>query len=208
MTIYSKIRWVASILLVFFIVLITNLVDRNHFNRLSYSVTTMYEDRLVASDLIFQMSRLIQEKELAAATMDTTFFNRRSDALNAEISGLAEVYKRTKLTEKEQLFFTRLLGEFDALKEKEQDSENMAFQNVQERIERINQHLNALSKIQLQEGRRQVLISDKAKAAINLFTQWEIIFLILMAVMVQVIILYKPSEAKEKKSESPITHGQ
>lgn len=65
MTIFTKIKWVASVLLVFFIVLITNIIDRENFNRLSYSVTTMYEDRIVASDLIFEMSRIIHDKELA-----------------------------------------------------------------------------------------------------------------------------------------------
>jgi len=194
MKIFAKIRWVASILLVFSIVLITNLVDRDNFNRLSYSVTTMYEDRIVASDLLFEMSRIIKEKQIAVLTSDTIFFDSENDKYNREIDQLVDNYRLTKLTEKEKLAFNQLQEELKSLKQKEKSSNNLSNGDVLKSIEKIDQHLYKLSKIQLQEGKQQVFISNRAKDAINLYTQGEIIFLILMAVLIQVIIFYKPKE--------------
>jgi len=194
MKIFAKIRWVASILLVFSIVLITNLIDRDNFNRLSYSVTTMYEDRIVASDLLFEMSRIIKEKQIAVLTSDTIFFDSENDKYNREIDQLVDNYRLTKLTEKEKLAFNQLQEELKSLKQKEKSSNNLSNGDVLKSIEKIDQHLYKLSKIQLQEGKQQVFISNRAKDAINLYTQGEIIFLILMAVLIQVIIFYKPKE--------------
>ncbi|MCB0560590.1 MAG: chemotaxis protein [Lewinellaceae bacterium] len=198
MTIFNKIRWVASILLVFFIVLMTNLIDKDNFNKLSYSVTTIYEDRIVASDLLFEMSRIIQKKEIAIISTDTTFPGNGNSESNRELNNLIERYNQTKLTEKEKFVFNQLQDELKTLERKEQETENVASSALLKSIDKINQHLYDLSKIQLQEGRQQVFISDKAKDNINLFTQVEIIFLIIMAVMIQVIILYKPKQFSEK----------
>jgi len=60
MKFFVKIRWAASILLVFFIVLVTNVIDRKNFEKLNYSVNSLYEDRLVAHDLLFDISRILQ----------------------------------------------------------------------------------------------------------------------------------------------------
>ncbi|WP_224994299.1 MCP four helix bundle domain-containing protein [Cesiribacter sp. SM1] len=198
MRFFAKIRWIASILLVFLIVLITNLIDRDNFNRLSSSVTTMYEDRIVASDLLFEMSKIIQEKEIAILTSDTLFLNNQNIKYNQELNQLVEEYRLTKLTEKERLVFNQLQEELESLKQKERSSTNISNGELIKSINKIDHHLYDLSKIQLQEGRRQVFISDKAKDTINLFTQGEIIFLVIMAVLIQIIILYKPKELNEK----------
>lgn len=194
MSILNKLKWVASILLVFFIVLVTNVIDRDNFNRLSYSVTTIYQDRIVASDLIFQMSRLIQEKQIAVISSDTAFFNKTNNASNEEISSLIERYGQTKLTGKEKIIFGKLREELRILRQEEQKTKNKETPVLLKSIDQIYQYLNDLSKIQLQEGRRQYFISGQAKDTINLFTQLEIIFLIVMAILIQVVILYKPKK--------------
>lgn len=43
----------------FFLVLATNLVDRSNFNRIKNSVISIYEDRLVAKGIIFDMNDTI-----------------------------------------------------------------------------------------------------------------------------------------------------
>lgn len=73
MTFFNKIKWVLSILMVFVLIVTTNLIDRNNFIRVKDSVVTIYEDRLIAKDLIFEMSKAVQEKEVAVAASDTTF---------------------------------------------------------------------------------------------------------------------------------------
>ena len=183
---------VVSILLVFFIVLITNLIDRDNFNRLSYSVTTMYEDRLVASDILFDISAIIKEKHIAILTFDTAFFNARNLEYNQNLNQLIQNYGQTKLTPKEKLVFDQLKTELNNLQKVELPSHNLTNGSKLVHIQKIYSQLKSLSKIQIQEGRRQVFISNKAKDLINLFTQGEICLLVIMAILIQVIILYKP----------------
>lgn len=198
MTFFSKVKWIASIMLVFSIVLVTNLIDKENFDRLSYSVKTIYEDRIVASDLLFEISLLIQEKEVAIISEDPAFFQGRNKQVNLEIGGLIERYGQTRLTQQERFSFKQLKEELNQLKEREQNlvnSINNDGSNLLELTGIITQHLRDLSKIQVKEGRRQVAISNSAMDAIDLFTQVEIIFLILMAILVQIIILFKPKES-------------
>lgn len=65
MTFYNKIKWVLGILMIFFIIIATNLIDKNNFVRVRDSVVTIYEDRLIANDLIFEMLKSVQQKEVA-----------------------------------------------------------------------------------------------------------------------------------------------
>ncbi|GAB3662661.1 hypothetical protein GCM10028791_37830 [Echinicola sediminis] len=197
MTIFNKIKWSASILLVFFIVLITNLIDRDNFHSLSNSVTTIYEDRIVASDLLFEMSRLINKKEIAIISSDSSSLPRDISKTNTALDNYIQQYDQTKLTEKEKFVFEQLKEEIATLKRIEQHEGSPDKHKLLERIAKINQRLYDLSKIQLEESRRQVFISNKAKDTINLFTQGEIILLILMSILIQIIIFYKPKELKE-----------
>jgi hypothetical protein len=58
----------------FFLVLATNLVDRSNFNRIKNSVISIYEDRLVAKGIIFDMNALVNQKQVALLKGDTIFF--------------------------------------------------------------------------------------------------------------------------------------
>ena len=198
MSVFSKIRWVASILLVFFIVLITNLIDKENFNKLNHSVTTIYEDRIVASDLLFELARLMRKKEVAIVSADKTFPENENTKLNQEVNKFIERYNQTKMTEKEKSVFNQLKDELAILIRIEQKDENFRKEKALMSIEKINQHVYDLSKIQLQESRQQVYISNKAMNSIDLFTQFEIIFLIAMAILIQIIIFYKPKELHEQ----------
>ena len=193
MTLLNKIKWVASILLVFFIVLTTNLVDKGNFNSLRSSVTTIYEDRIVANDLLFDISLLIQEKEVALIKSDSLFFHYENEKVNRDIEGLIARYEQTKLTHKEEKIFSKLKDELSYLKgieEAESKDNNKQLKSIDE----ITAHLHDLSKVQLKEGQQQMLISNERMDTIHFFTQVEIVFLIVMGILIQIIILYKPKE--------------
>lgn len=57
-----RLKWVAAFLLVFVLIIGTNLLDRRHFQQMEATVESIYEDRLVAKELIFKMDRIIHEK--------------------------------------------------------------------------------------------------------------------------------------------------
>ncbi|MBU3820621.1 MCP four helix bundle domain-containing protein [Flavobacteriaceae bacterium XHP0103] len=194
MALYNKIKWVLGILLVFILILITNLVDKNNFTRVKDSVVTIYEDRLIASDIVFEMFKLVKEKEVAAKLSDTTFYNHKNEMINASINDLVFRFENTKLTTKELSIFNDLKDNLESLKRAEKtfmESHYNTKSNPEALIAKINNNLDELSEIQLIEGRRQMSITKKALSTVELFTQIEIGILIFLAIVIQIIVMYK-----------------
>ncbi|PHN07004.1 MCP four helix bundle domain-containing protein [Flavilitoribacter nigricans] len=197
MTVFNKIKWVLGILLVFVLVVATNLIDRDNFRRITDSVVSIYEDRLVAKDLIFEFSLLVQEKEIAWRTTNTNFFTSRNPAVNQEISALMARYLETELTPTEARIFDDLqtnLKALEALPGFRSVGSTGPPDAVEDALRHVKQNLHDLSKLQLEEGKRQLAISEQAMATVELFTRLEVYFLILLAVLIQIIILYKPKD--------------
>ncbi|MEL7005876.1 MAG: chemotaxis protein, partial [Bacteroidota bacterium] len=173
---FNKIKWIAGVILIFVLVLTTNLIDKDSFNKLRHSVTTIYEDRVVASNLIFEMTILIQEKEIALAISDSTFFKAKNDTVNQNIENLILRYEKTRLTNEEEEIFDQLKQDLNKLKELEKKYANSGSDNniaVFKSIDDIVHNLYNLSKVQLKEGRKQMLLSNKTMETIDLFTQVE-----------------------------------
>jgi hypothetical protein len=64
MTLYHKVKWVLGIFMIFILIIATNLIDKSNFTRVKDSVVAIYEDRLIANDLIFEISNSIGQKEV------------------------------------------------------------------------------------------------------------------------------------------------
>ena len=197
MAFYNKAKWVLGILIVFVLIVATNLIDRNNFIRVKDSVTTIYEDRLIAKDIIFDMSKLIHEKEVAILSTDSVFFNSSNKVVNNSLQELLLKFEQTKLTKEENQIFSNLKEDVLVLKGLE---DNYLQDNRTNKSKYLNQikvvkgDLNDLSDIQIDEGKRQMFISKKAIDTVELFTQIEIYLLIFLAIVIQIIIMYKPKE--------------
>jgi hypothetical protein len=195
MAFYSKIKWVLGILMIFILILSTNLIDRNNFVRVKDSVVTIYEDRLIANDLIFEMLKSIQEKEIAVVLSDSVFFNQTNLKDNDNIHSLVTQFELTKLTFEERKIFDELKVNIQSLIKSETELINSDFTNktdIFKTISKIKYNLDGLSKVQLSEGRRQMSISKQAIDTVELFTQLEIYLLVFLAIIIQIIVMYKP----------------
>lgn len=200
----NKFKWTGGIIIVFLLIISTNLIDKDQFLRIENSVNTIYEDRLVAKDIIFETSLIINKKELALVSTDTLFFNTKNKYLNTSLDSNISVFQNTKLTEEEEAVFTSLNSAIKELKQNEKkylkrnnysiDLEE--YQNYESSIEKVKIVLYKLSKIQMDEGKKQQLLASKSVSLIALFTRIEIIILIILAIIVQVIIIYSPKKVK------------
>lgn len=198
MTFYNKAKWVLGILMIFILIIATNLIDKSNFVRVKDSVVAIYEDRLIANDLIFEISNSIQEKEVAVAVSDSVFFLDRNKQVSKDIQGFVSRFEQTKLTIKEEKIFKDFKNNLEALRNSETTFIQSKFvQNtpLNKQISKVKDNLYDLSKIQLNEGKRQMSISEKAISSVELFTQIEIYILILLAILVQIIVIYKPKES-------------
>ncbi|SFN96077.1 Four helix bundle sensory module for signal transduction [Bizionia echini] len=204
MAFFNKIKWVLGILMVFVLIITTNLIDRNNFLRVKDSVTTIYEDRLIANDLIFEILSPVHEKEVAIALSDSSFFSNKNAVINSNIQGFIKQFEQTKLTREEQAVFSDLKRNISDLKVAETAYVDSGFSNKNEvlsQISAVNKNLYELSKIQLNEGSRQISISNRAIETVELYTQIEIYFLIFLAIVVQIIVMYNPKKKGVDESE-------
>lgn len=113
------------------------------------------------------------------------------------MQSLISRFEQTKLTLEEAKVFKDLKSNVQLLI----DSENKLLTSdysdnseVVNRIESLKNNLDDLSKIQLNEGSRQMSISKRALNTVELFTQIEIYVLVFLAILIQIIIMYKPKE--------------
>ncbi|OBQ54232.1 MCP four helix bundle domain-containing protein [Tamlana sp. s12] len=197
MTLFNKLKWVLGILIVFVLIITTNLIDRNNFVRVRDAVSTIYEDRIIANDLIFDMQKLVYEKELAVTLSDSVFLHTESPKYNADLQALISRFEQTKLTPEEARVFEDLKTNLEVLYNydvKTLQSTLNYESKIAPKFAKVKANLDDLSKIQLREGRRQKAISKKAIDTVELFTDIEIYILVVLAIIVQVIVMYNPKE--------------
>jgi len=160
-------------------------------------VVTIYEDRLVANVLIFETLKSVLQKELAVSLSDTTFFKSQNSKINNNLKSLVSRFEQTKLTLEEANVFSDLKKNVKLLLDSESrflKSDYSDRSSVVNHIEDLKINLNDLFEIQLNEGSRQMSISKRAVDTLELFTQIEIYILAFLAILIQIIIMYKRKE--------------
>lgn len=203
--ILSKIMWVGGLLFVFLLILATNLLDRRHIKDVRSSVSTMYEDRLIVKNLIYDISNLTQEKRIAFLISDVEFYSKRNKNVNDSIFSLVNKFSNTRLTANEKLYLERLHNNFKEVEALENQIltnksilENKEWKNnMKIKLFRLKSNLNSLSDIQIDEGKRELARVNRAFNTIDLFTNIEIVFLIAIGIIAQIIVLYPVKKEKE-----------
>jgi len=201
MTFFDKIKWTLGILMVFALILITNLIDKNNFTRVKDSVVSIYEDRLVVNDLIFEMSKLVQEKEMGIVLSNTHSKTKKNSFIDEKMKDFIEKYEATKLTVEERTVFNNFKDNIQSLSKMESSVFDNDFKEKETKLTlvfEIKENLYDLTKIQLNEGKKQMSISQKAIDTVELFSQIEIYFLVFLAIVVQIIVMYDPKKEKLK----------
>lgn len=199
MTFLNKVKWILAILVIFIVILATNLIDRSNFQRVKDSVVYIYESQLVAKGIILEISIAIQDKEVAVLTKDSSFFKSHNNILNKDLEIFMSNLAETKRTFKEEQIYKELESNLNLLYNAENSFVNNNYVNnkgVLKELTSIKDNLYTLSKIQLDEGSKQMSISKKAIDVMDLFTHMEIYFLIFLAIVIQVIILSNPKKTE------------
>ncbi|MEQ8474209.1 MAG: chemotaxis protein [Marinoscillum sp.] len=186
----SKFKWILGLSLVFVLIVTTNLIDRNNFKRIRESIVTIYEDRLIAKNYIFELSLLLEEKTIElAASKDSTFFGSKSNVVNDQVESFIRKFHQTRLTTQEEATLKNFENDFKALVLLEKSGDRIRVLN---QIKRLKKDLYTLSEIQLKEGKKQLIIGSKAVNSVELLTRLEIIMLVIIAVIVLFLLIYNP----------------
>lgn len=206
LTTAGKIRAIASLAVVFLLVLATNLMDNHHFRVVKRSLETVYKDRLVAKDHLYKISRQLQLKKDILASDDRAEIFALNNQSNDSIEVLIEKFAATELTKLESSHFKSLHNDLQKLYALEKELPNRTndpqvinlskevslMSNIQDHYLRIFNDLDVLSQIQLDEGRRMIFLSNRAVDTSDLISRIEIGALIALGIIIQFLIFYKP----------------
>lgn len=190
MGLYDKLKWILGIIMIFVLIITTNLIDKDNFVRVRDSVITIYEDRLKANDIIFDMLLLIQDKELALVRSEENTSHLK------KLQTLIKKFEQTKLTKEEAQIFNDLKDNISLLEtfETDKSSTSTTDKKVNYTLLEIKENLKDLSDIQLNEGSRQMSIINRAVDTVELFTQIEIYILVFLAILIQIVVMYNPKK--------------
>ena len=191
---FDKLKWLLIIGVVFTLVLATNLIDRRNFRNINNSVVSLYEDRLVVKNTILDMATAINQKEVAFLTKDTVSIKANNHRLTDALKNDLGKFNPSSVTASEVESLDQLKNNLDAMFKAEAallENEFSSLDDYKKIIERVNEDMDVLAHIQMKEGKKQLITSQRNMAAVELFTQLEIIFLVLFAAIALIIIFRK-----------------
>ena len=108
-------KWSLGLVLVIGLIIATNLIDKRNYYQLSGALETIDSDRLIAKNLIFDMSNLVHEKSIAIARNDSTFYLNRNSKINYRMNNILGDYAHTSLTTNESAEFETLKRDISKL---------------------------------------------------------------------------------------------
>jgi hypothetical protein len=188
----------------FSMIFATGKTNIRNYENVQESIEGIYKDRLVVKGLIYNLASLLHEKELALASKDVTFFDKKNSLVNKEISKNLEDFRETKLTEKEASTLNSFSKSIDQLKIIERE-ENLSAdgalnaetsQKLKSRIESLKEKLKVLSNIQLKEGQQKLKVGSYAVEQMNELALIETIGLIFIGLMM-IAIIFIPGPNKK-----------
>lgn len=194
MSLFSKLKSILAIIVVFILVIATNLIDRNSFKKVKNSVDAIYHDRLVCKDLIYSISKELHAIELVLQKAPSVAnYSKNVNVSWEEIKKQVISFRSTELTNRELVVLNKFQKGFEQFTYLFTPKNNsIAIEANQSQLLSLKNTLDELSDIQMAEGKRLYHRAQKEFDLVDLFTKAEIYFLIGLAVVIQIVVFYKP----------------
>ncbi|HKL39717.1 MAG TPA: hypothetical protein VJ894_03510 [Cryomorphaceae bacterium] len=186
----EKIRTVLGLVMVILLVFITNRLDQEHFEEVQGTITTIYEDRVVAQYDLFLLTNLIHGVQMRMNSGDTVSLDS-----SGELERVLTEYGQTTLTKRENEIFGRLNENLNKLRTPEIIPGGS---NTKTTFERIHQNLEELSEIQVKESKSLKIQAQDSLDSSNLMSNMEMILIIIFGVVLQ-FVLFSGGKRKVKE---------
>jgi len=200
----------ASILLtiIILLILLVNIQNRQRFEQLDDSMSSIFEDRLMVQNYLFKLYDNLNKEESLRHGRSINSNQSLSD-LKAERTEIIAKYEETYLTEKERVEFSNFLNHLNKMDVLEQQllSSNDSLTKTALTILYDNKTADALnsmrnlSHIQTQEGKALQISSHKIVLGSVSISQLELAILIVLALVIQVLIF--TSKTLKIKAQTP-----
>ncbi|MBW8201265.1 MCP four helix bundle domain-containing protein [Flagellimonas abyssi] len=175
----------------FLLVLGSNLLDRKYFSTIQASVKSIYDDRIVVQDYIYQLQDMAHEMEVALLKGEYVQGNERSEKIKA----LLAEFSRTKLTRDEARLLERLDRQFSDLEPSgttnaSKEGKPLAEAKVLPQLAQIRQTLDGLEEIQLEQSDMLTQLSEKTLGVNRMLSNLEVVFLVIIGISILVLAFY------------------
>ncbi|RWW98835.1 MCP four helix bundle domain-containing protein [Flavobacterium cerinum] len=184
-----KSKMTAALLLftVLGVVIIINFSERSNSTKINKAISSIYEDRLVVGNYIFQDAQYFQKITHIIENPSYSISEKQEHiaASLAKISDLNMLYSKTKLTEEEKLNFDKFTS---LCKEIAQTSSAGSLSKVKELSSEAVVILHNLSSIQISEAKLQMESANSLYNFSNLSSHFEIAILVIIALIIQALV--------------------
>lgn len=204
---WQRFQLAMALLIVFLLVFATNRLDRRHFLTVQNTVTSVFEDRVVAQNYIYELNKLFHEKK-RAIEMDSSL--PQISAGNEDVEELISAFSKTKLTKREAEYFQNLQENFSSIKAQERSINEGSGQKLSEEkkknlilaLSNVQQNLDNLAEVQVNEGRHMTNLAQKSLNMNEMLSTIEIIFLIVIGMVLQFVIFFGNKKSKRSAVDS------
>lgn len=160
----------------FLLVLSSNRLNKRNHATISDSVTSVYNDRILAQAYLYDLGNIFHDYELAllrSQDAEAQIQMMDTEAVNTLLSD----FSATRLTAKESRSLALLKRDFEQLAKTSPSGENiLSAKDAFPLLSAVNKHLDALSEIQLTEGHQLTQRSKKSLRMNTLLGNLEIGF--------------------------------
>jgi hypothetical protein len=180
------------------VVYANNVMESRNVTELGGSFSSVFEDRLLVESYIYKLSDHLYQKKIMldhCGISQEADLRTKIDLHNTEIRTLIHNYENTRLTRIE----SRVFGELKSNIGKMADMERDYMKNGNEGSASLTQldqqflgaatNLSQLSMIQIEEAKKLNDDSKRIIAGFTMLTQFEMVMLIAIALIIQVLIL-------------------
>ncbi|MEY8019365.1 hypothetical protein ACA086_14625 [Muriicola sp. E247] len=204
----QKIQIGLILAMAFVLILGSNRLDQRHFSTIQTTVTSVYNDRVVVQDYIYQLSTIFHNKELELVKNDIP-----DTSQNEKAGQLLIDFGNTELTIDEQKYLNTLNGQFGKLQDLENKIANPS-NNIEadlgiiarKTLDEIQLSLDALAQIQLSESLLLTKLSQKSLGMNIMLSKLEVVIMIIIGIVMLALIFYpvRTSQKSPNKNKSTL----
>ena len=181
----NKILASAALLSLCLLVLASNYIDRKHTDDVKTTISTLYEDRLIAEVYILKMTTALYEiKE--AIQIDVNALDKDKHIKNhlLEINTTTDAYLKTKFTKLETLKAKELMQILASIKTNAVKDDTLTLTQIDKALDLLNE----LSAIQVAESKEIMSYAEKLYLAGKNSSQFVVALIVVILIVLQAIV--------------------
>lgn len=181
----NKILASAALLSLCLLVLASNYIDRKHTDDVKTTISTLYEDRLIAEVYILKMTTALYEiKE--AIQIDVNALDKDKHIKNhlLEINTTTDAYLKTKFTKLETLKAKELMQILASIKTNAVKDDALTLTQIDKALDLLNE----LSAIQVAESKEIMSYAEKLYLAGKNSSQFVVALIVVILIVLQAIV--------------------